>query len=721
MSQVTYRQEMRRCGRIACRRCESGPSHGPYWYAYSRDEYGRLRCRYVGKQRPPEAEATDAPPSLHITLLGGYHIARDGEALAPAQWQRSAARMLLAVLLLNPDGMSRERVADLLWPDKDTVSGVTAVRVALTTLRHTLEPRCSSGAESYRLPRGERLLRLHIFPGDSIDIHELLRDAQPEHLPLTRLRTLVALYAGRLLPEYDHLPWITHHRDLLKQRWQGISLTLARRLADQALYTEALPFVQAVLDDEPAQEAAATLMMSVLDHLGRQDDALRLYAQLERALQDELGVAPRARTQRQVARMRARRQTIAVTDLAHDDMYDLVTDKIARLHTAPLTDSSAVAMGRLLGEQATALLAMGDYNQAFASIERGQRILRNFPNPNEECRIGLVEARAWSQVGRFKLFYESAQRAALLATEPGLVAHGHSILAEAAGTLGLLPEARKLISHAAQEFDLLGLPNDALECRWIESFTVWRMGEFETAVDLHRCVVSEAATRQNTIAQARALCGLGAGLWSLGQLDEAQACLISATSIGRERQEPYLALVAIYHLANLWVDRAYLATNRTDRAAARQEAQARFTAAYEMARAMGKKYMVMFTAIDLAVALMQWGIDDAARHWMDIAEQAMLSCTESDAAHGWMALSTAEFNLSVHNAEAALVHIQHAIPLLERGSPAGLAQAHRVAARAHDLSGNRALALEQRAASLRAAAAHGQVTEALRTETACRT
>jgi hypothetical protein len=44
---VTYRQEMVRCGRKGCTRCP----HGPYWYAYWR-EGGRLRSRYVGKERP---------------------------------------------------------------------------------------------------------------------------------------------------------------------------------------------------------------------------------------------------------------------------------------------------------------------------------------------------------------------------------------------------------------------------------------------------------------------------------------------------------------------------------------------------------------------------------------------------------------------------------------------------------------------------------------------
>ena len=49
---VTYRLEHVRCGKRGCTRCP----HGPYWYAYWRED-GRLRSRYIGKTLPEPAEA----------------------------------------------------------------------------------------------------------------------------------------------------------------------------------------------------------------------------------------------------------------------------------------------------------------------------------------------------------------------------------------------------------------------------------------------------------------------------------------------------------------------------------------------------------------------------------------------------------------------------------------------------------------------------------------
>lgn len=44
---VTYRLESVRCGKAGCGSCP----HGPYWYAYYREE-GKLRSRYIGRELP---------------------------------------------------------------------------------------------------------------------------------------------------------------------------------------------------------------------------------------------------------------------------------------------------------------------------------------------------------------------------------------------------------------------------------------------------------------------------------------------------------------------------------------------------------------------------------------------------------------------------------------------------------------------------------------------
>jgi len=47
-SNATIRKEYVRCGKSDCSRCK----HGPYYYAYWKDDSGKLRKKYIGKYPP---------------------------------------------------------------------------------------------------------------------------------------------------------------------------------------------------------------------------------------------------------------------------------------------------------------------------------------------------------------------------------------------------------------------------------------------------------------------------------------------------------------------------------------------------------------------------------------------------------------------------------------------------------------------------------------------
>ena len=50
---VTLRREFVRCSKPACKRCKDAPGHGPYWYAYKRED-GKVRKEYIGRHLPRE-------------------------------------------------------------------------------------------------------------------------------------------------------------------------------------------------------------------------------------------------------------------------------------------------------------------------------------------------------------------------------------------------------------------------------------------------------------------------------------------------------------------------------------------------------------------------------------------------------------------------------------------------------------------------------------------
>ena len=49
----TYRQEYTKCNKTGCQSCAQLGGHGPYWYAYWR-ENGKLKKKYIGKNLPTD-------------------------------------------------------------------------------------------------------------------------------------------------------------------------------------------------------------------------------------------------------------------------------------------------------------------------------------------------------------------------------------------------------------------------------------------------------------------------------------------------------------------------------------------------------------------------------------------------------------------------------------------------------------------------------------------
>ncbi len=46
---LTYQLQYRRCGHPGCKCAREGKRHGPYWYAFWRDDQGRMQSVYLGK------------------------------------------------------------------------------------------------------------------------------------------------------------------------------------------------------------------------------------------------------------------------------------------------------------------------------------------------------------------------------------------------------------------------------------------------------------------------------------------------------------------------------------------------------------------------------------------------------------------------------------------------------------------------------------------------
>jgi hypothetical protein len=146
VSEYTYRLETIRCGKPNCW-CAEGEGHGPYWYAYWRDDRGRLRKTYIGKKKPKAGSLPKTAPRARAPL-------------PKTRPKKSRPKTLLSVIRAQ----TNPRLGMAFVPDVVRACGGGDVRAAHQALmqaarRGEIELRPESGLS--RLSREELALCLH--------------------------------------------------------------------------------------------------------------------------------------------------------------------------------------------------------------------------------------------------------------------------------------------------------------------------------------------------------------------------------------------------------------------------------------------------------------------------------------------------------------------------------------------------------------------------------
>ena len=379
----TYTQQYRRCGKPSCPLCAAGGrGHGPYWYAYWR-ENGRTRSRYLGKQSPPGAapdgeaappcdRATPLPPpnapdggpqppavvvpvvrphleartaaipapppsGLRARTLGGFALWRSGVPLATERWERTKAGALLKWLLGVPGHrLSRDAVAEQFWPEGTPERGMANLRVLVHRLRGALGD--ARGGDGGCLRYDGEVLALTPGGTDGSDWLDAEAFASAARAALAgwdaaACRVALALYAGDYLPGDAYEEWAVGRRESLRQQRLAVLLHLAAFCTGSGEAEEAERCLGAVLAAEACHEPAGLALMRLHAAGGRPGQALRVYRRFAEALREDLALEPEAPMQA-LARVLAAQQppapAIALPELVRNNLPAPLTSFVGR-------------------------------------------------------------------------------------------------------------------------------------------------------------------------------------------------------------------------------------------------------------------------------------------------------------------------------------------------------------------------------------------------------
>jgi predicted ATPase/DNA-binding SARP family transcriptional activator len=231
-----------------------------------------------------------------IRLLGGFEATVGGRLVAGDAWRLRKAKTLVKLLVLaEGHRMHRESLVALLWPDRDTASGMNNLHQALYVARRVLVP--ESGV---LLALREDVVLLSDGAMPWLDVEAFgtaCRRARQTRAP-GDYRSADELYRGDLLPEDQFEVWAEAPREALRERRLGLSIEYAEVLSARREYSEAVEVVGAVTAAAPFNEGAYRLLMTALAAGGRRYEALAAFDRLRESLVQELAAEPEPATRR---------------------------------------------------------------------------------------------------------------------------------------------------------------------------------------------------------------------------------------------------------------------------------------------------------------------------------------------------------------------------------------------------------------------------------------
>jgi DNA-binding SARP family transcriptional activator len=229
---------------------------------------------------------------VRLRTLGGFELLRDAVPVTVEEWRSRKARDLLTILVANRGRMvSRDSVAEALWPGEPAQRLPNRLSVALSTLRAVLDPARRFEPDHYvvadrvRLRLGTLDVDVLTFLSTAEDGMRLLAEGQPAGARAALVAAEVS-YTGDFLSDDPYAAWGAGLRDEARATYLRVVRTLADLAAADRDTDTAVQYLLRLLGHDPYDEPAHLRLVAVLRADGRHGEARRAYRRYTERMAD---------------------------------------------------------------------------------------------------------------------------------------------------------------------------------------------------------------------------------------------------------------------------------------------------------------------------------------------------------------------------------------------------------------------------------------------------
>ena len=230
-----------------------------------------------------------APPKLEIRALGCMDVSIQNKPLTISEWKTRTSRDLFFFFLANPEGLTKEEVGLIFWPESTPAELKLRFKNAIYRMRHAVGTNTVQFKDNY--------YQFNRSIDYEYDVQNFLTWIEKAHLSekkqekMAFLSRAIKIYRGPYLPEIGEV-WPEPDRQRYLDLYLECVKEFVRLKNEQEKFIEGLECIQEALNHDPCNEELHRLAMEIYAEMGNQAGISRQFDLCSSNLRDHIGVQP---------------------------------------------------------------------------------------------------------------------------------------------------------------------------------------------------------------------------------------------------------------------------------------------------------------------------------------------------------------------------------------------------------------------------------------------
>jgi two-component SAPR family response regulator len=234
-----------------------------------------------------------APAKIIIHTFGSIEVIVNNRTLKISDWKTQTSRDLFFLFLAYPEGLTKEEVGVIFWPDASPSELKLRFKNAIYRMRHAVGSDVVKFQDNYYL--FNRTVDYEYDVQNFIAVIKMASEKKNISQKIEAYKIGVSLYKGTYLPHLDEI-WVVTDREKYLKMYIKAAEELALLYMNNNEFETSLETSQSALEFDPYYEPLHRICMKVYAALGNKSAILNQFDKCRKILLKDIGTEPSDKT-----------------------------------------------------------------------------------------------------------------------------------------------------------------------------------------------------------------------------------------------------------------------------------------------------------------------------------------------------------------------------------------------------------------------------------------